>query len=238
MEIQLEREPLVLAITTSGKSGGLALYKERPLWEINFLARESYAKGLLEALSYLFHKVGLKPEDLDFLAVDLGPGSFTGLRIGLSVIKALTLIREVPVLPLTSLELLAWQYPLVPYPILTIIDAYSRELYVAKFSWHERHLLTLLPPTLLPWEGLKDLVSGPTLFVSETLEKWEDEFREAFGNGFLKPPFPPRLTSSLLSQVVLLKLRRGELKPLKGEEVLPLYLKASEAERKKCFTIS
>ncbi len=231
MEASLE-SPLIFSISTSGKTGGLALYKGGLLWEINFRAKESYAQGIFRGL--IFFKENFKEflSELEYIAVDIGPGSFTGLRIGLSVVKALDLIRNPSFLPISSLEILAWNYPGSPYPILSIVDAYSKELFIALYQWKGDHFESLLSPSLIPFKELKEIVSGPTLFVSETLEKWEEEFLKLFGENFIKPAIPPLLRAGLLSYVASLKLKKGVIKPIKGEELLPLYLKPSEAERK------
>jgi len=236
MEVQLKEG--VLALTTSGTSGSVALFKERLLLEITFIARESYARGLFKALFYLKENYHQELEEIQYLAVDIGPGSFTGLRIGLSVAKALSLIKELKILPLSSLEILAWNYPLLEFPLLSIIDAYSKELFVALYKWDKDHLQVLHPPSLIPFEEVEHLVREPTLFLSETLEKWEEKFRLIFGEKFLKPPSKPRISASLLAEIALIKLVKGEILPYFAEEILPLYLKPSEAERKRCFTFS
>lgn len=236
MEVQLKES--VLALTTSGTSGSLALFKERPLFEITFIARESYAKGLFKALSYLKENYQQEFEEVKYLAVDIGPGSFTGLRIGLSVAKALSLIRDLKILPLSSLEILAWNYPLVEFPLLSIIDAYSKELFIALYKWDKDNLQVLHPPSLIPFEEIEHLVREPTFFLSETLEKWEEKFRLLFGERFLKPPLKPRLSASLLAEIAITKFVKGEISPYSAEEILPLYLKPSEAERKRCSTFS
>jgi len=236
MEVQLKK--CLLALTTSGPSGSITLFKERPLFEITFIARESYARGLFKALAYLKENYQQEFEEIKYLAVDIGPGSFTGLRIGLSVAKALSLIKDLKILPISSLEILAWNYPLVEFPLLSIIDAYSKELFVALYKWDKDHLKILHPPSLIPLEEIKHLVRGPTLFLSETLEKWEEKFKVLFGDRFLKPPLRPRLSASLLAEIALIKVAKGEISPYSAEEVLPLYLKPSEAERKRCSTFS
>lgn len=231
------KPPLIFSLSSSGKTGGIALFQERLLLEINFLAKESYAKGIFKALSFVKENYKGFLSEIDYIAVDIGPGSFTGLRIGLSVLKALELLREIPYLPVSSLEILAWNYPLSPYPVLSIIDAHSKELFIALYKWEEDCFKPQIPPSIIPFEKLKEIIKNPTLFVSETLEKWEKEFEEHFGENFIKPPFLPALRAGLLSQIAAEKLKKGDVKPLKGEELLPLYLKPSEAERKRCGSI-
>ncbi|MEZ0344048.1 MAG: tRNA (adenosine(37)-N6)-threonylcarbamoyltransferase complex dimerization subunit type 1 TsaB [Caldimicrobium sp.] len=232
------KPPLIFSLSSSGKIGGIALFQERLLLEINFLARESYASGIFKGLSFIKENFKEFLSQIDYIAVDVGPGSFTGLRIGLSVIKAFDLFREIPFIPVSSLEILAWNYPCCPYPILTIIDAYSKELFIALYKWEGEFFKNIIPPSLIPFEKLSKIIDSPTLFVSETLEKWEEEFKRSFGEKFLKPSFSPVLRAGLLSQIASIKLRKGMVEFVKGEELLPLYLKPSEAERKRCYFIS
>uniref|UniRef100_A0A832LVU4 tRNA (Adenosine(37)-N6)-threonylcarbamoyltransferase complex dimerization subunit type 1 TsaB n=1 Tax=Caldimicrobium thiodismutans TaxID=1653476 RepID=A0A832LVU4_9BACT len=230
--------PLILALETSGKTGGIALYKETLLGEINFSAKESYSKILFQNIPLLLERCGLKFEDIKLIAVDIGPGSFTGLRIGLSLVKALALVYDFPILPLNSLEVLAFRCYEASLPILSLVDAYTQEVYVGLYRFEEGQLKSLKDPTLLPYKELPKLIEEKTLFVSETLEKWEDYLSRKLGPLMVKPSFKVSLRASLLSELAWVKFKQGLLSPLRAEEVLPLYLKPSEAERKKCYPIS
>ncbi len=238
MEAPLKKEPLILAIETSGKTGGIALFRETLLEEINFQARDSYSRRLFQVFPFLQQKSGLSLKEVDYLAIDIGPGSFTGLRIGLTLAKALALVYPFPLLPLSSLEILAYTCNCTHHPIVTLIDAYSKEVFLAIYRLEGKDLRTLLEPGLYPLKEVPDLIREPSFFLSETMEKWEDFFRETLRERFLLPPLKPALRAGLLSQVAKLKLMQGQIKPAKAEDLQPLYLKASEAERKRCFSIS
>lgn len=232
------KPPLIFSITSSGKIGGIALFQEKPLLEINFLAKESYASEIFNGLSFIKKKFKEFLSQVDYIAVDIGPGSFTGLRIGLSVIKAFDLFREIPFIPVSSLEILAWNYPYSPHPILAMIDAHSKELFIALYKWEGDYFKELISPRLIPFDKLGKIIDFPVFFVSETPEKWEKEFKEHFDKNFIKSPFPPILRAGLLSQIAATKLKKGIVELVKGEELIPLYLKPSEAERKRCYFIS
>lgn len=238
MEAPLKKGPLILAIETSGKIGGLALFRETLLEEINFYAKDSYSKRLFQILPFLFDKGGVSLQEVEYLAVDVGPGSFTGLRIGLSLAKALALVYDFPILSLSSLEVLAYTSYGSTQPIITLIDAYSKEVFAAIYRFDGKGLRTLVEPRLYPLKDIPSLIKEPTLFISETIEKWEGFFREALRERFLLPPLQPVLRAGLLSQVAKLKLEQNQIKPERAEDLLPLYLKASEAERKRCYSIS
>lgn len=229
--------PLILAVETAGLRGGLALYEQGLLGEISFYAQQSYSNIILEYLPKLLTQTKKKLEDITFVAVDIGPGSFTGLRVGLSIVKALSLVYDFPILPVVSLECLAFRFWGIPLPIVSLIDAHTQEVYVGVYRFTPQEVSVLRGPELTPYQRLPKLIREKSLFVSESLEKWEDFLTRELGDLFLKPPFKVSMRASLLSELALLKWQKGEINPIKAEELLPLYLKVSEAERKKCLSI-
>lgn len=172
-------------------------------------------------------------DETDYFVVDVGPGSFTGLRVGVSLVKALTLVYEKPVIPVSSLEVLSFGYGCPDLPILSLVDAYTGEVFAGMYRWENGRLVTLLKPCLLRLEELESLIKERTLVVSETLEKWKDYLCERLSERVVFPSYPVHLSASLLGGLAMLKLSQGEAEVLSGDEVLPLYLKPSQAERKR-----
>ncbi len=224
--------PLIFAIETSGKTGGIAFYRGRVLGSITLYSTQSYNKILFNSLPFLIESTGVSLKEVDFYAVDVGPGSFTGLRIGLSVLKAFTLVHPRPVIPILSLEALCMNYISEKLPLVSLIDAYTKEVFFASYVWKDEKLKCLIPPRCVPLKDVISSIKSPSLFLSETLEKWESELTEGLKELFKKPLIPPVLSPELVAKLAYLKLLTGEARLLSGEEVLPFYLKASEAERK------
>lgn len=230
--------PLILSVETSGKTGGVAIFKEKLLGEINLSAKESYSKILFHQLPNLLTTTGTPLESIDYIAVDVGPGSFTGLRIGLSVVKALHLVYRTKIIALSSLEVLAFRFFPSSTPVLSVIDAYTGEVFFAIYSFDKDRIIPLIEPRLSKIEDLPKYVDFPVIVASETPEKWCDQLNNLLGNKVIIPPFAVSLRASTLAELAYFKLKRGEANLLSGEEVLPLYLKSSEAERKRCSAIS
>ncbi|MCC6048901.1 MAG: hypothetical protein LM579_05170, partial [Thermodesulfobacterium sp.] len=88
-------------------------------------------------------------------------------------------------------------------------------------------------PCLLRLEELESLIQEKTLIVSETVDKWKDYLSERLSHKVVFPSNPVELSASLLGRFAMLKLSQGEAKVLSGDEVLPLYFKPSQAERKR-----
>jgi len=139
-------KPLILAIETAGKVGGIAVIKDTLLGSITLKAQRSYSQILFKCLDFLIQTLQIPLEKIDFYAIDLGPGSFTGLRIGLSVLKVLNLVYPKPVIPLVSLEVLAFEVTDHSYPIVSILDAYSNEVLLGIYKWEDKTLKTEKEP--------------------------------------------------------------------------------------------
>jgi tRNA threonylcarbamoyladenosine biosynthesis protein TsaB len=234
-------EARLVCFETSGAFGGIAFILGKKTWEIKFSADKSYSSHFFRFLPLIFQSnlsegtlaIPFPLEEADYFVVDVGPGSFTGLRVGLSLVKALTLVHEKPVIPITSLEVLSFGYGCPDLPILSLVDAYTGEVFAGMYRWEKGRLTTLLEPCLLRLEELESLVKEKTLIVSETLEKWKDYLSERLSHKVVFPSNPVELSASLLGRFAMLKLSQGETKVLSGDEVLPLYLKPSQAERKR-----
>jgi len=234
-------EARLVCFETSGAFGGIAFLLGKKTWEIKFSADKSYSSHLFRLMPLIFQSnpsEGALPtpfplEEADYFVVDVGPGSFTGLRVGLSLVKALTLVHEKPVIPISSLEALSFGYGCPDLPILSLVDAYTGEVFAGMYRWEKGRLATLLEPSLLRLEELESLIQEKTLIVSETLDKWKDYLSERLSHKVVFPSNPVELSASLLGRLAMLKLSQGEAKLLSGDEVLPLYLKPSQAERKR-----
>src|SRR5262245_51760682 len=99
---------LVLAIDTAGKQGGAALFRESPrILEATQLRGGTFSASLIPEIRALLARHGLKAGDIGGIAVVHGPGSFTGIRVGLAAAKALGESLRIPIATVSSLELLA-----------------------------------------------------------------------------------------------------------------------------------
>ncbi len=224
--------PLIFAIETSGKTGGLALFKEKLIGEITLSSKESYSTLIFKSLPFLEKLLNFSLKDIDYYAIDIGPGSFTGLRIGLSIIKGFYLVFPKPIISICSLEILATNFIGYPGTIITLIDAYSKEVFFASYEWKNFSLKTKILPICISIKEIPNFVKTPSLFISETLEKWDNFLKKSLNNLYLKPSVYPSITAGLLAKLAYLKLKEGTAEIKTAEELLPLYLKASEAERK------
>ena len=124
-----------LAIETSGRSGSVALVEDaKILVEEPFPHGLKHAAGLLPLIDRLMAQHLWKPSDLKILYVSEGPGSFTGLRIGITLAKTLSLATGAKIVPVPSLRVLAMNAPSTAHNVIVVLDAKRDQIFTARYE--------------------------------------------------------------------------------------------------------
>jgi len=225
----------VLAIDTSTEQLAVAVVDEhRVLGSFELLAERPHATELPQAISRVLQASGQTLQRLDGFVVDIGPGSFTGLRIGIAFVKALAFQTKKPVIGVPSLDVLAAQLPDAPHLVCPILDAKQRKVYAATYqtAWgrlskqSDYQLLTVeaLVQTLtapVPTSGLAAL--GKVIFVGDGAGLYRETLAQALGDRaqFAAPDFwlPHAAT---LGRLGLERLRQGQKDD--PSTLIPMYL--------------
>ncbi|MCC9609529.1 tRNA (adenosine(37)-N6)-threonylcarbamoyltransferase complex dimerization subunit type 1 TsaB [Blastopirellula sp. JC732] len=125
----------LLALETSLRQSSFALLEgDQLLRQVELDPSLRTAAAITPALDETFREVGWKPTEIELIAVSHGPGSFTGLRIGVATAKALAYVAKAEVLGIDTLRVIAAQSPAEVDTVLTIIDAQRQELFTAKYQ--------------------------------------------------------------------------------------------------------
>ncbi len=207
-----------LAIECSGDVGTVALDDQDPPRVVRFTEGLAHGKLLLPSVESLLKNAGLRRPD--YVAVGIGPGSYTGLRIGVTVARTLAWTWEVPLLGIHSLTALALTAGWQARPVVTLVDAKQGEVYAAVYRWQG---------------GLPRMIQAPVIGIPDVLR--HDLPKEAVwvGDGCRQFGVEPTIKDVVPDAVGIVQLARERF--LRGERdriptVLPLYLRASEAERR------
>jgi tRNA threonylcarbamoyladenosine biosynthesis protein TsaB len=143
---------VILAIETSTMAGSVALLDQKRSW-LRQLPAGTQAQSLAPAVRELLRGACFVPQDLDAIAVTVGPGSFTGLRVGVMTAKALGYALSRPCVGVNALEVIATQippsHPAVNARTWAILDAQRRQLYVAAFQRKADSLDTVVPTQIM-----------------------------------------------------------------------------------------
>ncbi len=154
----MSETPLMVALDTSHMKGSIAVTRgEEVLCEIVFDASDTHSATLMPAVDVCLSTAGVCLDDADLFGVVVGPGSFTGLRIGLATIKAFAAVKRRPVIAVPSLELLAAAIPCARYPVMPLIDARRGEVYAALYDTGAGLPAEVLPPHSVKPGNIRDV---------------------------------------------------------------------------------
>ena len=222
---------VILGIETSTKTCSIALADgEKIRDEISLHLGLFHSERVIPLLDEILKSNGMAIKDIDGIAVSIGPGSFTGIRIGVSTARGLAQSLNIPLVGIPSLDGLAFGMETSGEVVCPMIDALRREIYTALYEGRKR----LTPHQLIgieSWlEGLKD--KGETiLFLGEAVDIYEDLIKDSLKKKAKIVEKEKRYASAdRVAQLGLEKLVSGEGK--KYDEVFPLYIRKPEAEVK------
>ena len=147
----------ILAIETSTMLGGAAIMDDSIglIAEIRLNVKSTHSERLMTEIDNLLKQSLLEISEIDAFAISIGPGSFTGLRIGLSTVKGLSFATGKPVVSVSTLEAFAWNFPFCKYPVCLLLDARKKEVYTAVFKWTNRDLIKISSEKVI---GIKQLL--------------------------------------------------------------------------------
>src|SRR3989449_2444300 len=176
----------VLAIETATPAQSVALLDEdRLLAEASYDAKGSRGGLVLPTVDHVLRKAGVAAKDLDAVAVSIGPGSFTGLRVGLATAKGLALGTGAAVVGVSTLEALAAGYePAAEITICTLLDAYRGEVYLAVFKRRAGRLERLHADAVLAPETVKEAladVEQPVHLIGNGAARYRRQLEAALG---------------------------------------------------------
>lgn len=159
---------MLLAVDTSTAQVGLALYDgSQVISEYAWRSSQRHTVELAPAISELLTRCGLTMEDVRGLGVALGPGSFTSLRVGLSLVKGLALARRLPLVGIPTLDILAAAQPLSRLPLVTAIQAGRGRLASGWYKRSKNAWQAKGPARVVTVEVLLDEAKTPVIVCGE-----------------------------------------------------------------------
>lgn len=220
----------LLTIQTATPAGSVALtHGERLLGELHLDVRRTHGSWLLPAIGQLLGAAGLDAAELDAFAVTIGPGSFTGLRVGLATAKGLAIATGRPLVGVSTLQALAMQAPHAALPVCALLDARKGEVYAGLFRQDAGLPEPLAAETVAAPERVLAGLSGPTLFVGDGAAAYRPLILRHLGEAarFLPAAYdPPRAAHAAV--LAARCFAAGAAVP--PAALNPLYLRPSEAE--------
>ncbi|MDP4126339.1 MAG: tRNA (adenosine(37)-N6)-threonylcarbamoyltransferase complex dimerization subunit type 1 TsaB [Bacillota bacterium] len=222
-----------LTIDTTTKVTAVALAEDGRLIAEGFLhTAKTHSERLVPMLEQLLTASDWTLQELNMIGVVRGPGSFTGIRIGIATAQGLAQVLKLPMIGVVSLDALAWAGLGRTEDIVPILDARKNEWYTARYHWMqgEEKVDCLTPPQALSTdrclEYLKDL-ERPICFVGDAVTKAKGRILEVLGeNAVILPDYVSLPRGAYTVRAVWQRWQELSI----GEQVRPYYIRFSEAE--------
>ena len=218
----------IIAIETATLVGSIAIIDdERVISELTLNVKATHSEKLMAAMNHLLSESGLTINDMDGIAVSIGPGSFTGLRIGLSTAKGLSYGSGKPLIGISTLDALASNLPFSRYLVCPILDARKGEVYTAIYRKNEKVTddMAVKPASLI------EMIKEDTVFLGDGVSAYRNLLKEQLRDLYHEAPLPLQLPKA--SNVAMLALDRLRSNDVDDPFALvPRYIRKSEAELK------
>lgn len=250
----------ILSIDTASNVCGVSILEDSNLiCNLDQNTGRTHSENLMPMIKEAFDKANLTLANIDLIVCDKGPGSFTGIRIGVSTAKAFTDSKNIPAIGVSSLEALAYNVKnpenstdnnssstdANPSYICSIMDCKNENCYFALYKNKSDILETLIEPQAESIEealailksyfedSLEQGASSPLTFIGDGSEIFKDKIKATFSNSNFANENQNELNSYSLgiAGLNIYNANSSKIADLEAEELLPLYLKKPQAQR-------
>lgn len=219
----------ILGFDTAAPTNTIGLVDDdRLLADCAWEARDNSLQRIVLNIDQVLKRGGIRLEDLDGLAVGIGPGSWTGAKVGVTVAKTLAYVTGKPLCGVTSFEALAYQSRTSPVQLCPLVHAGKENVYAAFYRPRGKSLVRKGDYYVGNTEGLAAIVKEPTLFLGKPAHIYRQTLARKLGHlaSFGSPSDSP--SGCVFAWIALPRFRKGD-----SDDTLalaPLYLKESLAE--------
>lgn len=216
---------MILAIDTATDWVGLALHDGSTiLAEFGWRSRRTQTIELAPAVAQLWARTGVAPGDLNAVAVAIGPGSYTGLRVGLSLAKGIALGQKLPLVGVPTLDIVAASVIRLETDLVVLAQAGRTRLWAGQYSWHEkRGWEPVDEPVLTNWEELLGRVQVPVAFAGEIDGAAAKLIRRANRSAVIVSPAASVRRTAVLAEIGWQRWKARQAAD--ANTLAPLYLK-------------
>jgi tRNA threonylcarbamoyladenosine biosynthesis protein TsaB len=216
----------ILALDSSTKFLTIGILRGSHLYEYTLQTERKLSRLIAVTLKRVMDASGTSPVDFDYFVCGVGPGSFTGIRIGLSTIKGLNFFYQRPMVGISTLDIIAENAPVSNKKIVSCMDAKRGLVYRAVFKKNEAGLKRLKPHKLVNIKGFLEDIDNTSIITGDALQIYkEDILKKAPGAVFLdKDCWYPRAQA-------MIKLAQGVIaKGWFSSRIEPVYLYPKECQ--------
>ena len=222
----------VLGLDTSSNATSIAVIEDNKLiCEYTVNTKTTHSQKLMPMIENMLKISEINVNDMDIIAICQGPGSFTGLRIGMATAKALSHVNNLPIVGVNSLELLAGNMDLSDKKICSILDAQRTQVYMGQYKFENNKLVEIKSVDVVEIDELLEELKSSNeewILVGEAVYKYEDKIKE-IQNIYLPAPSHNVNKASSLCTIAMNKYNQN-IDVYDCYTINPVYIRKSQAE--------
>lgn len=222
----------ILGIDTSTMAANVAVLEDDKLiCEYTINTKKTHSQKLMPMIENMLKLSEIEVKDIDAIGICVGPGSFTGLRIGMATAKAMAHVNNIPLIGVNSLEILGANMDLCDKKICAILDAQRNQVYMNTYELENNKIKELDEINIMPIDDLLEKLSASNeewVIVGEAVYKYKEKI-EAISN--ITIPSPANNITKASSLCMVAKDKFEENKDVHNcYDINPMYIRKSQAE--------
>ncbi len=218
---------MILSVNTATPQFSIALQEHDGTVIAEYLmSREKGCFGkFMPAFQHLMANVNTDIQALQAVVVSIGPGSFTGLRVGLSAAKGLCQGLGIPIIGINTLAALAWQMQSSDLPVTPVLYSRKNEFFISQYNWDENHqLIQIMDPVAVRTKAVSALFESPSIFIGNDFKNQGPLLKEALGpKAHLAPAALWHIRASAVGSLGLVRFSRRDMDD--PVTLAPIYLR-------------
>ena len=222
----------ILGIDTSSNASSVSVIEDNKLiCEYTINTKTTHSQKLMPMIENMLSISSININEIDMIAICVGPGSFTGLRIGMATAKAIARVNNLPIIGVNSLEILAGNMNLCDKKICSILDAQRNQVYTGRYKFENGSIVELQPIDVVEIEKLLEEISNDSeewILVGEAVYKYEDKIKEIKNIRIPSPSHNVTKASSLCS--IAREKYNKNIDIYNCYNINPMYIRKSQAE--------
>ncbi len=223
----------ILSIDTTSRDCSISVCEDKKIVsEYRLSSGIPLSSSLIPSIDFILKNLNLSFDNIDIFGICIGPGLFTGVRIGLSTLKGMLAGKEKPVIPVTSLEAWAFKRRDKEGNIVPLIDGRRGEVYMSEYNGSSSSglLIEVLPPMLTNVDLISDFLPQEKryIFTGSGVLKYKEKISRNYESSVFESDKP--FLSYEISQIALLKYNSGVYLN-NSNDLLPLYIRKPDAEK-------
>ena len=222
----------ILGIDTSSNASSVAVIEDNKLiCEYTVNTKTTHSQKLMPMIENMLSMSDINIKDIDAIAICIGPGSFTGLRIGMATAKAIAHVNNLPIIGVNSLEILGGNMNLCDKNICSILDAQRNQVYTGRYKFENGNIVEIQPVDVVEIENLLEEISKDNeewILVGEAVYKYEDRITEIKNIRVPSPSHNVTKASSLCS--IAKEKYNKNIDVHNCYDINPMYIRKSQAE--------